>query len=187
MGSTSDFRNGAIIKYKGDNCIIVDFQHVKPGKGGAFYQVKMRNMMTGKMLENRFRSGESVDLVRVERRTYQFLYRDGTNLIFMNNDTYEQIPVEAEKMGDQIQFLKESQDCTLSFEDEMVLAAELPPHINLRVEATEPGFKGDTATNVMKPATVETGAIIQVPLFINEGDLLRVDTSNGSYIERVKG
>ena len=107
MGSTSDFRNGAIIKYKGDNCIIVDFQHVKPGKGGAFYQVKMRNMMTGKMLENRFRSGESVDLVRVERRTYQFLYRDGTNLIFMNNDTYEQIPVEAEKMGDQIQFLKD--------------------------------------------------------------------------------
>ena len=186
MGSTNDLRTGAIIKYNGENCAVVDYNHVKPGKGGAFYQVKMRNIATGKIAEHRFRSGEAIDFVRVEKRPYQYLYDDGDLLYFMNVDTYEQIPVEKNLVGDSLKFLKPNEDCLIAFEDEAVLDVELPPHVNLEVTHTEPGLKGDTATNTLKPATVETGAEVQVPLFIDEGDMVRVDTEKGAYIERVK-
>jgi elongation factor P len=186
MGSTNDLRSGAILKFNGENCAVVEYQHIKPGKGGAYYQVKMRNIKTGKVAENRFRSGESIEFVRVERRTYQYLYDDGQFLNFMDQDTYEQIPVERNKIGDDFKFLKENGEVQIAFEGEEVLAVELPAHVNLRITHSEPGVRGDTATNVTKPATLESGAEINVPIFINEGDLVRVDTRTGDYIERVK-
>jgi elongation factor P len=146
----------------------------------------MRNVRSGKLSENRFRSGESIEFIRVERKPYQYLYRDGNSLFFMDVENYEQIPVEASLLGNGINFMKENQDVQLAFVGTDVIAIDLPPHVQLRVTFTEPGVKGDTATNVLKPATVETGATINVPIFVNEGDLLRVDTRTGDYIERVK-
>jgi elongation factor P len=186
MGSTADLRTGAICKFNGENCAIVSYQHIKPGKGGAFYQVKMRNIKTGRVAENRFRSGESIEFVRVEKRKYQYLYPDGDTFMMMNGETYEQIPVEKNVIGESAKFLRENDEVLISFEGEQILNAELPQHVNLAITHTEPGFKGDTATNVTKPATVETGAEVQVPLFINEGDIIRIDTAEGNYIERVK-
>jgi elongation factor P len=147
----------------------------------------MRNIKTGKIAENRFRSGESVEFVRVEKRKYQYLYPDGEILFMMNNDTYEQIPVDKVLVGDAFKFLRENDEVFVSFEGDIVLAVELPQHVNLTIAHTEPGFKWDTASsNVTKPATLDSGAEIQVPLFINEGDTVRIDTTTGSYIERVK-
>ena len=185
-GTTSDLRPGAVINYNGELCVVLESEHRTPGNLRAFYQVKLRVMRTGKLLENRFRSGESIEFVRVERKNYQFLYRDGNTLFFMDMENYEQIPVDGELLGNTVNFLKENQDCQLAFVDNTVIDAELPPHVNLRVTHTEPGLKGDTATNVLKPAVVETGASIQVPIFVNEGDLIRVDSRTGDYIERVK-
>lgn len=186
MGSTSDLRPGAIIKFNGENCLVLESEHRTPGNLRAFYQVKMRNLKTGRMLDNRYRSGEAIEFVRVEKSNYQYLYRDGSNLVFMSMDTYEQVHVEETTVGDSVKFLKENQEVQLAFEGSMVLGADLPPHVNLIVTHTEPGLKGDTATNVLKPATLETGAIVQVPLFINEGDFIRIDSKTGAYIERVK-
>ena len=186
MATTSDLRSGAVIKFNGENCVILESEHRTPGNLRAFYQVTMRNLKTGKQFENRFRSGETIEFVRVERRNYQYLYNDGQSLIFMNPDDYEQIPIEPALLGDQINFLKENDNVMLSFEGTNCLNAELPPTVTLLVTHTEPGLKGDTATNVTKPATVETGATIRVPLFINEGDTIKVDTRTGSYQERVK-
>jgi len=186
MGTTSDLRAGAVIKFNGENCVILESEHRTPGNLRAFYQVKMRNLRTGKLLENRFRSGESIDFVRVERRKYQYLYNDGQNLILMNPEDFEQVPVDPEILGNQINFLKENEMVEVAFEDTTCLSAELPPSVNLRITHTEPGLRGDTATNVTKPATVETGATVMVPIFINEGDVIRVDTRSGSYMERVK-
>ncbi|MFP4529242.1 MAG: elongation factor P [Candidatus Kapaibacterium sp.] len=185
-GTTSDLRPGAIVMYNGEMCEVLESEHRTPGNLRAFYQVKMRSMRTGKLQENRFRSGESIEFVRLERRPYQYLYRDGDMLYFMEPDNYEQIPVPAEMVGDKIAYLKENDMVQLAFVEGQVIGVEVPQHVNLRVERTEPGFKGDTATNVLKPATLETGVEVPVPLFINEGDLIRVDTSSGSYIERVK-
>ncbi len=186
MGTTSDLRPGIFIKYNGETCQVLESEHRTPGNLRAFYQVKMRSIKTGRLFENRFRSGESIDLVRIEKRDYQYLYRDGSHLVFMNLDTYEQIPVDDFLMGDSIQFLKENQICQISFESDQVIACELPPTVNLLVTHTEPGVRGDTATNVLKPATLETGATVQVPLFINEGDIIKIDSRNASYMERVK-
>ncbi|MGI6369743.1 MAG: elongation factor P [Ignavibacteria bacterium] len=186
MGTTSDLRPGAVIKYNGENCLVLESEHRTPGNLRAFYQVKMRNLRTGKLSENRFRSGESIEFVRVERRKYQYLYNDGLNLIIMNPENFEQIPIDPELLGNQINFLKENETIEVSFEDTTCLSAELPTSVNLRIQHTEPGLKGDTATNALKPATVETGATVSVPLFINEGDVIRVDTRTGAYMERVK-
>lgn len=186
MGTTSDLRPGAVIKFNGENCLIMESEHRTPGNLRAFYQVRMRSLRTGRTLENRFRSGESIDFVRVEKHDYQYLYKDGDNLIFMNNETYEQIPVDGSFLGNGINFLKENQMVQIAFEESTVLSVELPPTVNLRVIHTEPGVKGDTATNVLKPSTVETGAQVNVPLFINEGDLIKVNTTTGDYMERVK-
>jgi len=187
MADTSDFRNGLIIKFKNDLYTITEFQHVKPGKGGAFVRTTLKNLKTGKVLDNTFRSGESVDVVRVERRKYQFLYKDSAGYVLMDNDTYEQMTVQGELFGDGRKFLKESTEVELLMDDkDQIINVDIPIFVNLEVIETEPGFRGDTATNVMKPAKLETGAEINVPLFVNEGDMLKVDTRTGEYVERVK-
>ncbi len=185
-GSTSDLRPGAVIIFNGEMNVVIESEHRTPGNLRAFYQVKMRNMKTGRLYENRFRSGESIEFVRVERRDFQFLYRDGNALHFMEPNTYEQIPVDAEILGSSLNFLKENQVVQLAFVDGSVISAEMPPNVILQVTHTEPGLKGDTATNVLKPATLETDVQVGVPLFINEGDFIKVDTRTGNYVERVK-
>ncbi len=186
MADTSDFRNGLIIKFKNDLYSIAEFQHVKPGKGGAFVRSTLRNLRTGRVLENTFRAGEKVDIVRVERRKYQYLYSDGDSLVCMDNETYEQINIAKELISDGIKFLKESEEVEVLLNGSEIISVEIPIFINLKVVETEPGFKGDTATGAVKSAKLETGAQINVPLFINEGDILKVDTRTGEYSERVK-
>ncbi len=186
MGSTQDLRVGAVIKYDNENCYIIDCEFRKPGKGGAFFKVKMRNLRTNNLKEHTYNSGETIEFVRIEKRPYQYLYKDGSNFVFMNLDTFDQIPLEEIMVGDQAKFMKENCDVFIAFEGETALSIELLPHINLRITYAEPGMRGDTATNVTKPATLETGAEIKVPLFVNEGDLIRVDTKAGTYIERIK-
>ena len=186
MADTSDFRNGLIIKFKNDLYSIVEFQHVKPGKGGAFVRSTLKNLKTGKVLDNTFRAGEGVEIVRVERRKYQYLYREGNFLVCMDNDTYEQINIPIELFGDGVDYLKESIEVDILFNGEEIINVEIPIFVNLKVVETEPGFKGDTATGANKPAKLETGATVNVPLFINEGDILKIDTRIGEYVERVK-
>jgi elongation factor P len=186
MADTSDFRNGLIIKFKNDLYSIVEFQHVKPGKGGAFVRSTLKNLRTGRVLENTFRAGEKVEVVRVERRKYQYLYSEGDMLVCMDNETYEQINISKELFSEGLKFLKESEEVEILFNGSEIISVEIPIFINLKVVETEPGFRGDTATGAMKPARLETGAQINVPLFINEGDVLKVDTRTGEYSERVK-
>jgi len=187
MADTSDFKNGLIMKFKNGLYTIIEFQHVKPGKGGAFVRTKLKNLITGRVLDNTFRSGEPIEIVRVERKKYQFLYREGDSLVLMDNETYEQLNVDKSYFGEQDKFLKESEEVELLLDDkDAIVIAETPIFVQLEVIETEPGFKGDTATNVMKPATLETGAEINVPIFVNVGDILKVDTREGKYVERVK-
>ena len=186
MADTSDFRNGLIIKFKNDLYSIVEFQHVKPGKGGAFVRSTLKNLRTGRVLENTFRSGEKIEIVRVERRKYQYLYSDGDSLVCMDNENYEQINISRELFSDGLKFLKESEEVEVLLNGSEIISVEIPIFINLKVVETEPGFKGDTATGASKSAKLETGAQINVPLFINEGDVLKVDTRTGEYSERVK-
>lgn len=187
MADTSDFRNGLIIKFKNDLYTITDFQHVKPGKGGAFVRSTLKNLRTGKVLDNTFRSGESVDIVRVERKKYQYLFKEAAGLVLMDNDTYEQITVPLEMFDGGERFLKEGETVELLVDDDdKIVTLEIPVHVQLEVIETEPGFRGNTATNAVKPAKLETGTTINVPLFINEGDMLKVDTRTGQYMERLK-
>ncbi len=186
MATTSDLKNGIFIKFNNELCQVLESEHRTPGNLRAFYQVKLRVIRSGKLLENRFRSGETIDIVRVETRPFQYLYRDGEFFVFMENETYEQITVDAKIVGDASKFMKESQDVQISFEESTPLSVELPAHVQLRITYTEPGFKGDSANNVLKPATIETGAQISVPTFVNDGELIRIDTRTGEYIERVK-
>ncbi len=186
MASTSDFRNGLIIKFKNDLFSIVEFQHVKPGKGGAFVRTTLKNLKTGKVLDNTFRAGEKVDIVRVERKKYQYLYREGDSLVCMDNESYEQMNIPIALFGDGVSFLKESEEIDILFNGSEIISVEIPVFTYLKVVETEPGFKGDTATGAVKSARLETGIQINVPLFIEEGDLLKVDTRTGAYAERVK-
>jgi elongation factor P len=186
MADTSDFRNGLIIKFKNDLYSIVEFQHVKPGKGGAFVRSTLKNLRNGRVLENTFRSGEKIEIVRVERRKYQYLYSDGDSLVCMDNETYEQINILKNLFSDGLKYLKENEEVEILFNGSEIISVEIPIFINLKVVETEPGFKGDTATGAVKTAKLETGAQISVPLFINEGDVLKVDTRTGEYSERVK-
>jgi elongation factor P len=186
MADTSDFRNGLIIKFKNDLYTIVEFQHVKPGKGGAFVRSTLKNLRTGRVLENTFRAGEKVETVRVERRKYQYLFSEGDSLVCMDNETYEQINISRDLFSEGVKFLKESEQVEILFSGSDIISVEIPIFIDLKVVETEPGFKGDTATGAAKPAKLETGASISVPLFINEGDILKVDTRSGEYSERVK-
>ncbi len=186
MADTSDFRTGLIIKFKNDLYSIVEFQHVKPGKGGAFVRSTLKNLKTGRVLDNTFRAGESIEIVRVERRKYQYLYRDGNFLVCMDYDTFEQFNIPVELFGDKVDYLKESEEVEILSNGDEIINVEIPIFVNLKVVETEPGFKGDTATGATKPAKLETGVSINVPLFINIDDVLKVDTRTGSYVERVK-
>lgn len=188
MATTSDFKNGLCIELNNELYTIVEFQHVKPGKGSAFVRTKLKNLKSGKVLQKTFNSGVKIDIARVERRPYQFLYKeDEDTFIFMHNETFEQIPIER-KIINAPQFLKEGQNVEIVFhaDTETPLFAELPPFVELEITYTEPGVKGDTATNTLKPATVDTGAEVNVPLFINIGERIKVDTRDGSYSERIK-
>lgn len=187
MASTADFKNGMCIEYNNGLYFIIEFQHVKPGKGPAFVRTKLKNVKTGKVVDNTFTSGHKVNTARIERRNYQFLYKDDLGYNFMDSNTYEQVSIE-EDLIDAPQFLKDGQEVEVIFhaEEEMILGCELPNHVIMEITYTEPGLKGDTATNASKPATTETGATIQVPLFVNEGDVVKVDSKTGNYVERVK-
>lgn len=187
MASTSDIRNGLCIKYNHDIFKIVEFLHVKPGKGPAFVRTKLKSVTTGKVIENTFSAGHKIDDVRVETHKFQFLYNDGEFYHFMNVEDYTQIRL-LESALDQPSLLKEGEVVTviINTEDNMPLSVEMPASVVLEVSHTEPGVKGNTATNATKPATVETGAEVNVPLFINEGDKIRIETEKGTYKERIK-
>ena len=187
MASTSDIRKGLCIKYNNDIYKIIEFLHVKPGKGPAFVRTKLRSVTSGKVLDNTFSAGHKIEDIRVETQKYQFLYSEVDQFHFMNTDDYNQISVD-KKIMDAPELLKEGEIVSISInsEDGLPLSADMPASVVLEVTHTEPGVKGNTATNATKPATVETGAIINVPLFINEGDKIKVDTEKGSYNERVK-
>lgn len=187
MASTADFRNGLVLEYNHDLFMIVEFQHVKPGKGPAFVRTKLKSLTTGKVIDNTFSAGHKVTTARVERRAHQFLYKDDLGYHFMDNDSYEQVTLQ-EELIDAPQFLKDGDPADILFhaEKEQILNCELPQFIVAKVTYTEPGLKGDTATNASKPATIETGAQIQVPLFIDVDEVIKIDTKTGSYSERVK-
>jgi elongation factor P len=186
MATTSDFRPGMVIRFNNELYTLVEFQHVNPGNWRAFVRTKLKNLKTGRVLENRFRSGESIDAVRVERKTCQYLYREGSDYVVMDNETYDQFNLSPEVIGEGEKFLKENTNIDIMFDGSVIIAIEIPIFINLTVTRTEPGAKGDTVSNTLKPAVVETGATVNVPLFINEGDVIRVDTRTGEYMDRVK-
>jgi len=187
MATTADFKNGLCIEFNNDLYTIVEFQHVKPGKGGAFVRTKMKSLTTGKMIENTFNAGVKITTARIERRPHQFLYKDDLGYHFMDSSSFEQITLQ-ESLISSHEFMKEGQEVEIVVhaETETPLSCELPAFVELEVVYTEPGVKGDTATNATKPAKLETGATIQVPLFIDEGEKIRVDTRTNSYYERVK-
>lgn len=187
MASTSDIRKGLCIVYNNDIYKIVEFLHVKPGKGPAFVRTKLKSVTNGKVLDNTFSAGHKIEEVRVETRKYQYLYPEGETFHFMNTDDYSQIALNREVL-DAPDLLKEGEIVSIivKADDEVPLSVDLPASVVLEITHTEPGVKGNTATNATKPATVETGASVNVPLFINEGDKIKIDTSNGSYLERVK-
>lgn len=187
MANTSDIRNGLCMNYNNDIFVVTKFQHVKPGKGAAFVRTKLKSITTGKVIDVTFSAGHKIDVVRVERRKHQYLYKDDSGYHFMNNETYEQTWLN-EAMLPRPEFLKEGDSIDILFhtEKEVAILAEMPQHIILEITYTEPGQKGNTATNAFKPATVETGAEIRVPLFINIGDKVKILTETGDYLERVK-
>jgi elongation factor P len=188
MATTADIKNGLCIEYNGNLVQIVQFQHVKPGKGAAFVRTKLKNLKTGKVVENTFNAGVKINTVRIERRTYQYLYKDDMGFNFMHSETFEQIPIDPAMVGNS-DLLKEGMNLEITFhaETETPLTVELPPFIEMEVVYTEPGEKGNTASSsAQKPAETETGASIMVPLFINQGDIIKVDTRDRSYSERVK-
>ncbi|MCQ2344521.1 MAG: elongation factor P [Paludibacteraceae bacterium] len=187
MINSQDVKNGVCIRMDGRLYFVVWFEHRKPGKGNTIMNVKFKDVVDGRVIERRFNIGEKLEDVRVERRPYQYLYKEGEEYIFMNQETYDQVPI-AHDLITGVEFLKEGFICDVVVDSstETILFAELPTKVELKVTYTEPGLKGDTATNTMKPATVETGAEIRVPLFINEGETIRIDTRDGSYCERVK-
>jgi len=187
MATTSDIRNGMCLDMNNDIFQVVEFQHVKPGKGNAFVRMKLKSLTTGKVLDHTIPAGHKLDDVRVERRNYQYLYQDDMGFHFMNTETFEQVALN-EAMVVRPELLKEGQVVEILFhaEKEIPLTMEMPQYVILQVTYAEPGVRGDTATNTLKPATVETGAEIRVPLFINEGDAIKIDTATASYMERVK-
>ena len=188
MASTSDIRKGLCIKYSNDIYKIIEFLHVKPGKGPAFVRTKLKSVTTGKVLDNTFSAGHKIEDVRVETHKFQYLYNDGETYHFMNTEDYSQIQLEKSSLENS-ELMKEGEVVTvvINSEDNMPLSVDMPSSVVLEVTATEPGVKGNTATNATKPATVETGAKVNVPLFINEGDKIKIDTEKGQYQERVKG
>jgi len=178
--STSEFRKGLKIELNGEPFLMVDFQHVKPGKGGAFVRTRLKSLWSGNVIDKTFRSGEKVETPDLEERAMQYLYPEGENYVFMDNETYEQMVISRDVLGDGAHYLKENMDVTVLFHNRKPIGVDLPFFVELKVVETDPGIKGE-------PATLETGAVVQVPLFIKEGDILKIDTRDGSYIERVSG
>ena len=184
MVTAGDFRNGVTFDMDGNVYQIIEFQHVKPGKGAAFVRTKIRNVISGAVVERTFNPTEKFPTAYIERKEMQYLYSDGDLYYFMDNETYENMPINKDKLGDNFKFVKENTDVKVLSYKGVVFGVEPPLFLELQVTKTDPGFKGDTATNATKPATLETGAEIKVPLFINEGDMIRVDTRTGEYMER---
>lgn len=185
MISTNNFYTGLTIEVQNELYQVLEFQHVKPGKGLAFVRSRLKNMRTGSIIETTFRAGEKVKRAIIDRKEMEYLYQDGNDFIFMDSETYEQGPISRKQLGDKIKFLKENMKVTILYYQSEPIDIELPVYVELRVVETEPGLKGDTASGGSKPATLETGLIVQVPLFINEGDLLKIDTRTGEYLERL--
>ena len=187
MINAQDIKIGTAIRMDGKLYFCIDFLHVKPGKGNTFMRTKLKDVVDGYVLERRFNIGVKLEVVRVERRQYQYLYQEGNDYIFMNNETYEQVPIPADQITG-VAYMKEGMnlDVVTDASTDTILFAEMPVKVVLAVTYTEPGLKGDTATNTTKPATLETGAEVRVPLFINEGELVEIDTRDGSYVGRVK-
>ena len=187
MANTSDFKNGLIFNRKGNLWKIIEFQHVKPGKGPAFVRTKLRNIKTGQVIDETFRSGEKIEIIRIEAREYNYLYNDGTLYYFMDNETFDQISLPKEKISEEnLDFLIENTTITIAFNGDNPIEIRLPSHMNLKVIETDPGEKGNTAQGGTKPAKLESGVVINVPLFINVDDVVRIDTRDKRYIERVK-
>jgi elongation factor P len=184
--STAEFKKGLRIMFDGQPYAIVDFQHVKPGKGGAFVRTKLKHMRLGKVIDNTFRSGEKVDLVDFDDKTMQFLYKDD-RYNFMDTESYEQVSLSADEVGDARAYLKENIEVQVLYIDGSPVTVELPNFVEIAIARTDPGVRGDTAQGGTKPATLETGAVINVPLFLNEGDVVKVDTRTGDYLGRVAG
>ena len=183
--STADFRNGMCIEYNNKLCTIVEFQHVKPGKGGAFVRTKLRDIKTGRVVDYTFNAGTKFDSVRLETKKMQFLYSDGTDFNFMDMSSFEQLSIPAETVGSAANWLKENDEATLMYAGDELISIEPPMFVELEVTETEPGFKGDTATNTTKPATLETGVTIQGPTFVEIGDVLQIDSRDGRFVKRV--
>ena len=186
MASTSDFKNGLIFEHKNNLWKIVEFQHVKPGKGPAFVRTKIKNIKTGQVLEETFRAGEKIKLVRIEARDFNYLYNDGSNYIFMDNETFEQSELNQSHVSDVLDFLIENTPTTIAFNGNEPVEVRIPQHMNMKIAQTDPGEKGNTAQGGTKPAILQTGVTIQVPLFIQEGETVKVDTRDKRYIERIK-
>lgn len=184
MISTNDFKTGVTVEIDGDVFTVVDFQHVKPGKGAAFVRAKLKNFKTGGVVERTFNAGEKLARARIERREMQYLYNDGEGFNFMDNQSYDQISITKQQLGDAIKYLKENMNVHVVQYEGQVIGVDLPNMVELEVTATDPGIKGDTASGGSKPATLETGAVVQVPFFIEVGDVLQIDTRSGAYIKR---
>ena len=186
MLMAGDFRKGVTVEIDGQVWSIADFQHVKPGKGAAFVRTRLKNVMTGAVLERTFSPTDKYPRAHIETKEMQYLYNDGELYYFMDTETYEQIMLTKEQLGDKINFLKEEMECNVVFFNGTIIGVDIPNSVELKVVETEPGIRGDTATGGSKPAKMETGYVVSVPLFINEGEMLRIDTRTGAYIERVK-
>ena len=187
MAKASDVKNGNILRFNGELVQVEELLHRTPGNLRAFYQARMRNVKSGKLVEYRFRTDEEVDIARVETSNYQYLYEDGDALVIMDNETFDQHNVPKKLFGNAVKFLKEGMNVVVAFESDEPIMGQIPNSVELEITYTEPAVKGDTSTSALKSATVETGAEIKVPLFINIGDKVKVDTTSGSYVERVKG
>jgi elongation factor P len=185
MISTNDLRTGLTIDVDGEVYSVVEFQHVKPGKGAAFVRTKLKNMRTGRVVEQTFRAGEKVNRVHIERKEMQYLYREAESIVFMDNETYEQVSITEDQLGDNINYLQENMNIFVLIYNGELMGIDLPHSVELKVATTEPGVRGDTASGATKSATLETGLVIQVPLFVDEGDIVKVDTKTGEYLERV--
>ena len=186
MATTADIRTGLVIEHKGNRMRIVSFLHVKPGKGGAFVRTKLKNIITGQVIDETFRSGEKIIPIRIETQKMQYLYSQDNSHIFMNTKNYDQIEISNKIISDEIKFIKEGLNVDVDFIEEEVIGINPPLFVNLKVIKSDPGIKGNTATGATKPATLETGFTLNVPLFINENDILKIDSRTGEYIERVK-
>ena len=186
LGTTAEIRNNAVLLHKGKRMKVLEFQHVKPGKGGAFVRTKLKDIQTGKIIDETFNAGARIEIIRVEVKPMQYLYNDGDFFIFMDNKTYDQITVSESIINRRKDFLVAGMNVDLLFDGQEILDVRIPAHVVLQVTDTEPGFKGNTATGATKPATLETGFIIQVPLFVSSDDKIKIDTRTGQYIERAK-